>query len=150
MLNIDLFVRSVTFINYRYNLKTSLNKAFPVNVWGLSTLLGSLLFLFILISKFLVKEPDELFAALSLLVLFAAVFSLPTFLICYFAIKYFSKKGMPIKNIRIWVYFTALITILLTATFLLPDVFKERILLIGLTCYITGFTISFFLLKINL
>lgn len=130
-------------------MKTSLNKAFPVNAWGLSTLIGSLFYLFILISKFLIKEPSEIFAALSLLILFAGVFSLPTFLICYFAIKYLSKKGVSIRSIRIKVYFLALIGVLLTVIFFEPDIFKESILLFGLTCYITGLTISFFSLKIN-
>jgi hypothetical protein len=130
-------------------LKTSLNKTFPVNVWGLSTLIGSVFFLFILISKFIVKDPDEILAALLLLVLFAGVFSLPTFLICYFSIKYLSRKGIPIRNIRVGVYFLAMTGILLTVIFFEPNIFKESILLIGLTCYIIGFTISFFSLKIN-
>ena len=126
------------------------NKAFPVNVWGLSILIGSVCFSFVLITKSFIQEPGDLFQALMLLVLFAGVFSCPTFILCYLLIRYLSGKRRSFKSIRIGAYMLALTGIISTAIFFVPTIFEESVLLIGLISYIAALTISFFTIRIGL
>lgn len=118
-------------------------------MWGLSILIGSICFLFVLITKLVVQEPGELIAALLALILLSGVFSWPTFLLSYLLIKYLSGKGVPIKSIRIDVYFLVLTGILLTVIFFEPTIFEDYFSLAGLICYVIGLTISVFTLKID-
>ncbi len=131
------------------NNKTPINKSYLFNVWGLSILIGSVLFLFFLISSFIVKEPGELVPALMALALFAGVFSWPTLFLCYFFIRKLAEKGTPARSIRANIYTLALTGILVTALFFDPGIFEEPVALLGLTCYIAGLTISIFSLKIT-
>jgi len=127
--------------------KTTFYKNFPVNVWGLSVLIGSILFgIFLLSGKDSIADENEFLSAFLVLVLFAGVFSWPTFLLCFFALRYFTRKGMQPAYIFGLTYTLALLGIFATVLFFEEDIFEDGLLVASLISYIIGFTISFFLL----
>jgi len=131
-------------------MKIILNKSFPVNVWALSLLIGSILFTLISFFTFFTEEDLSLsWKMVLLLMFFAGVFSWPTFMLCYFLLRYLSKKDISLKSLRLIVYLTAVVGILATSFFFYSEFLQDKLSVLALISYLGALTFSFFRLKVG-
>lgn len=125
------------------------NKTFPVQVWGLSILIGSVVFALILLSNFIIDGPDEVFKTVMILALMACTLSWPSFIATYFLIKKLVKKGESVKTVKAWGYCISVTGLSLTFLFFEPGLFEDKIILTGLICYIAAITFSYFIVSLS-
>lgn len=131
-------------------MRLLINKSYPVNCWGLSLIIGSVLFTIVLLVGFYTPEtPVRVIQLLLLILLFSGAFSWPTFLACYFLLRYYRHKEIRATAIRWRIFGFAAGGLLLTYFCFLRDVAPAAHTIAGVLSFLAALCYSVFTLPLT-